>query len=84
MLIKSNIKNIKSIRSLVSIQDLNRELSLLLLLITAAKGFAIVSRIISLGRNLVNHPLKRSLVNQPIPLRFKDNIRTAVLGIAAL
>ena len=63
MLIKSNIKDIKSIESLISIQNLNRKLSLLIFLITAASGFTIVSGIVSLGKNLVNHPLKKSLVN---------------------
>ena len=81
---KSNIKNIKSIGSLVSIQDLNKELSLLLFLITAARGFTIINRIISLGRNLVNYPLRKSLINQPVFLSFRDNIKTAVLEIIAL
>ena len=55
--------NILLVKSLVSIQDLNKGLNLLLFLITAARGFIIVSRIISLGRSLVNYPLKKSLVN---------------------
>ena len=84
MLIKSNIKDIKSIESLISIQNLNRKLSLLIFLITAARGFTIVSGIVSLGKNLVNYPLGRSLVNQPVPLSFRDNIKIAVLKIAVL
>ena len=63
MLIKSNIKDIKNIGSLVSIQNLSKKLGLLLFLITAARGFTIISKIISLKRNLVNYPLGRSLVN---------------------
>ena len=76
--------NILLVKSLVSIQDLNGELSLLLFLIAAAGGFFIVSRIVSLGRSLVDYPLGRSLVNQSVSLSFKDDIGTAALGTAAL